>query len=204
MQGILKSIQDFIATDEGRWATLGILATLVFLLVLSGMLRRWRKKKSNLPNLELLEELASYPPPPQLPREHRPLLLYGLSVRARLIVIAPLGLDAGTIDQSDVEPVLNRMVPGLSERLTSDMPRVRLWPMQFSHAGFVAAFRRNTPLPSGEDRIKRWVLVIGKVLRDGSPIAVGLALQSNEENTLGPVVLQHAHQWMEVMRFGSK
>lgn len=201
MQGILKPIQDFIATSEGRWACVAVVAALAFFLVLKTMLRRWRSRKNDQSDHELLEHLATYPPAPPLSAGNKALLLYGLSARVRLIVIAPLGLDAGNIHEHEIEQVLNRMVPGLSDRLQADLPRVRLWPMQLSHTGFVAAFRRNTQLPDSEDRTKRWVLVVGKVLRDGSPIAVGLALQSNEENTLGPVVLQHAHQWMEVMRF---
>jgi len=204
MQDVIKTVQDFIATDEGRWACIGVVSLLVFLLILAAALRRWRRTHQQQPNLELLEELAGYPPAPPLASSERPLLLYGLPVRIRLIVMGPLGMDAGQLDQHDVEPILERMVPGLKERLQADLPRVRLWPTQLSHNGFVAAFRRNTQLPEGEDRVRRWVLVVGKVLREGSPIAVGLALQSNEVNTLGPVVLQHAHQWMEVMRFGNK
>lgn len=196
-----KTVQDFISTDEGRWACIGVVAALVFLLVLNSMLRRWRASKQELPNLELLEELATYPPAPTLATSQKQLTLYGLPVRIRLIVLGPLGKDSGQLDEHDVESILEKMVPGLKDRLSQDLPRVRLWPTQLSHAGFVAAFRRNTQLPEGEARIRRWVLVVGKVLRDGSPVAVGMALQSSEENTLGPVVLQHAHQWMEVMRF---
>jgi hypothetical protein len=129
------------------------------------------------------------------------LVLYGLPVRVRLVVVAPLGLDAGSVAPQEAPHLLDLAVPGLSQRLQLDQPRVRLWPMQLSHQGFVAGFRRNSQLPDGEDRVRRWVLVMGKVLRNGSPIAVGLALQSTEPNTLGPVVLNYPHQWMEVLRY---
>jgi len=203
MQDWLKTAQDFITTDEGRWSIIGVVAVVVFLLILNSALRRWRRKQDGLANLELLEDMATYPPAPSLPVQERPLVLYGLPVRVRLIVLGPLGKDAAELTEQDIAPILEQMVPGLKERLQADLPRVRLWPKQLSHNGFIAAFRRNTQLPQDTDRVKRWVLVVGKVLRDGSPVAVGLALQSNEANTLGPVALQHAHQWMEVLRFGS-
>lgn len=202
MQDWLKTIQDFIATEEGRWAVIGVVATLLFLLLLRATLKRWGKQPRMQVNQELLEEVGSYPPSPPLPVEAKPLMLYGLPVRIRLLVLGPLGHDAGTLDPDDINHIVERMVPGLAERLQLDLPRIRLWPTQLSQAGFLAAFRRNTQLPESEERVRRWVLVMGKVLRDGSPIAVGLALQSTEPNTLGPVVLQHAHQWMEVLRLG--
>ena len=119
----------------------------------------------------------------------------------RLVVIGPLGLEAGSVNAEEANDLLDLAVPGLGQRLQLDLPRVRQWPTQLSHQGFVAAFRRNTQLPESDTRLRRWILVMGKVLRNGGPIAVGLALQSSEPNTLGPVVLNYPHQWMEVLRF---
>jgi hypothetical protein len=198
----LVPLQNFVSTEEGRWAVIGIVAALVFLLVLSSALRRWRSVARESENFELLEEVFSYPPAPNLSSDTKPLMLYGLPVRLRLMVLGPLGHDAGSIIADDVDAITERMVPGLSGRLRLDLPRIRLWPTQLSHAGFVAAFRRNTPLPDNEVKLRSWVLVMGKVLKDGKPIAVGLAMQSTEPNTFGPIVLQHAHQWMEVLRIG--
>lgn len=201
MQDWLKTVQDFIVTDEGRWAIIGVVGAIIFLIVLNSALKRWRRGRDELANLELLEDMATYAPAPPLPVGERPLVLYGLPVRVRLMVLGPLGKDAGEVQEKDIGPIVDQIVPGLKDRLNLDLPRIRLWPRQLSHNGFVAAFRRNTQLPQSDDRIKRWVLIVGKVLRDGNPVAVGIALQSNEANTLGPVVLQHAHQWMEVLRF---
>ncbi|HMP16954.1 MAG TPA: hypothetical protein PKD72_08035 [Gemmatales bacterium] len=198
----LLSLQKFLFTEEGLWAFISILATLLFLLLLTISIRRWQKVPEDSDNFELLEEVFSYPPPPNLPAEVKPLVLYGLPVRLRLMVLGPLGHDAGTITPDEVDAIVERMVPGLAARLRWDMPRVRLWPTQLSHSGFVAAFRRNTPLPDVEVKLRSWVLVMGKVLYEGKPIAVGLAMQSTEPNTFGPIVLQHAHQWMEVLRLG--
>lgn len=202
MNQLLQTIQDFVATEEGRWAIIGVLATLCFLLILNTALRRWRKSAIDTASSELLEEVFSYPPAPNLPADTKPLVLYGLPVRLRLVVLGPMGKDAGEISANDVDQIMERMVPGLSTRLRMDMPRIRLWPTQLSQSGFIAAFRRNTPLPDVEVKLRSWVLVVGKVLLDGKPIAVGLAMQSTEPNTFGPIVLQHAHQWMEVLRIG--
>ncbi len=35
MQDVIKTVQDFIATDEGRWACIGVVSLLVFLLILA-------------------------------------------------------------------------------------------------------------------------------------------------------------------------
>ena len=200
MDHLLQQIQQFLANEEGRWLAICVVTAIVFLLVLLSALRRWQRPRNDILELELLEQLAGYPPAPPLPGGAKQLSLYGLPVRLRLMVLGPLGHDAGAITGDDVNPIVERMVPGLAERLSHDLPRIRLWPTQLSQSGFLAAFRRNTELPDGEDRVRRWVLVMGKVLYQGRPIAVGLALQSSEANTLGPVVLQHAHQWMEVLR----
>lgn len=196
----LKTIQNFITTEEGRWAAIGLASTLLFLLLLRATLRRWNRQPRIQANEELLENLATYPPAPPLPGDAKLLQLYGLPVRIRMMVFAPLGHDAGSIEPEEVFPLAEQMIPGLAERLRLDLPRIRLWPTQLSQSGFLAAFRRNTQVPDTEVRVRHWVLLMGKVLREGSPIAVGLAFQSADPHTLGPVVLQHAHQWMEVLR----
>lgn len=187
----LQRLQDYASTDEGRWTAISLAGALLVLLILLAAFRRWRAGQGKVPSVDLLEELGTYPPAPALPASARPLVLYGLPVRLRLVVVGPLGLEAGAIDPSEINDLLDLAVPGLGQRVQLDHPRVRLWPTQLSHQGFVAAFRRNTQLPDGAERVRRWVLLMGKVLRDGSPIAVGLALQSTEPNTLGPVVLNY-------------
>lgn len=201
MPGWLQRLQDYIATDEGRWTVISLAGALLVVLILLAALRRWRARHTQVPGVDLLEELGGYPPAPTLPTSARPLVLYGLPVRVRLVVLGPLGLEGGTINPTEVNDLLDLAVPGLGQRMKLDHPRVRLWPTQLSQQGFVAAFRRNTQLPNGDERVRHWVLVVGRILRDGRPLAVGLAVQSIEPNTLGPVVLNYPHQWMEVLRF---
>lgn len=199
----LTTLESFVTSPEGRWAIIGLVVILVFLLILQKFLKYWSRSQSNIADSALLEDLATYAPAPPMPADAKPLVLYGLPVRIRLIVLGPLGNEAGTIEPDEVASIVDRIVPGMYARVMQDATRIRLWPTQLSYSGFIASFRRLSQLPFDADRQQRWVLVMGKVIRNGAPIAVGLALQSTEPHTLGPVMLQHAHQWMEVMRFGS-
>jgi hypothetical protein len=201
MQDWLVRIRDYAATAEGRQTLFLIGGAVLAVLILLALLRRWRARDKVHPTADLLEDLSTYPPQPPLPPNAKPLTLYGLPVRMRLVVLAPLGLDAGTITAPEVNHLMNLAVPGLGDRLGLDLPKIRFWPTQLSHQGFVASLRRNTQFPATKPHLRHHVLVIGKVLRDGNPIAIGLALQSTEPNTLGPVVLNYPHQWMEIMRF---
>lgn len=196
------TLESILSSTEGRWAVIGLIAILAFLLILQRFMRFWNRSQSTVSDSALLEELATYAPAPPLPADAKPLVLYGLPVRIRLMVIGPLGHDAGTVQPEEVAAIVDRIVPGMYSRVVQDATRIRLWPTQLSYSGFIASFRRLSPLPADVERQQRWVLVMGKVIRNGAPIAVGMALQSTEPHTLGPVMLQHAHQWMEVMRFG--
>jgi hypothetical protein len=201
MQDWFVRIRDYVATAEGRQTLFLIGGAVLVVLVMLALVRRWRGRIKVPPSSDLLEDLSTYPPQIPLPPNAKTLTIYGLSVRMRLVVLAPLGLDAGTITAPEVNRLMDLAVPGLGERLALDLPKIRFWPTQLSHQGFVAAIRKNTQLPPTEPHLRHHVLVVGKVLRNGSPIGVGLVLQSAEPNTLGPVVLNYPHQWMEMMRF---
>jgi len=201
MQDWWVRIRDYAATAEGRQMIFLVGGAILVVLVLLSLLRRWRARDKAHPSPDLLEDLSTYQPPQSLPPNAKTLTLYGLPVRMRLVVLAPLGLDAGGITAPEVNRLMDLAVPGLGERLALDLPKIRFWPTQLSQQGFVASLRRNTQFPEAKHQLRHHVLVIGKVLRDGSPIGVGLALQSTEPNTLGPVALNYPHQWMEVMRF---
>jgi hypothetical protein len=193
--------RDYAATEEGRQMLFFGGGALVSVLILLALMRRWRGRDLEPASDEFLEDVGAYPPAAPLPVNAKVLTVYGLPVRLRLVVLAPLGLEAGTLQAPEVNHLLDLAVPGLGDRLALDLPKIRFWPTQLSQQGFVAALRRNTQFPDIAQRHRHHLLLIGKVIRNGSPIAVGLALQSAEPNTLGPVVLHHPHQWMEVLRF---
>ncbi len=94
-------------------------------------------------------------------------------------------------------------MPGLAAAAQRDQPRVRLWGTQLSTQGFTASFRRHAQLPDPEATVSEWIQLCGRALRHRRPFALGLALKTEREHTLGPQVLEKPHQWMEVLRAGS-
>lgn len=194
-------IEDALSSPAGPYlgaaAAVGVAALLLALL-----LRLFRRRPAPVAERALTEDLGSYPPPPPLPEGARPLECHGIPCRVRLIVVAPQGLDTGGISMDDVLPILDAAIPGLSALAQRDVPRVRLWDTQLSTQGFTASFRRHAQLPNPEATVKDWLQVCGKVIRHGRAYALGLALKTEREHTLGPQVLEKPHQWMEILRAG--
>jgi hypothetical protein len=185
--------------NAGGWIVVAGLVVIILLGLALGLLRGLfarRAKAETRP--ELMENLAEYPPPPAQSAD-RQLRLYGLPVRLRLVVTAPLGYEASQVE-AEVPELLDRIVPDLSQFLYADMPRVRAWPTQLSHQGFMASFRRYAVTPDEPHEPSRWVLVMGRVLMERRPIALGMAFLAGQENTLGRIVLDQPHQWMDALR----
>jgi hypothetical protein len=196
IEALPPDVQRFL--NAGGWVVVAVLLGLIVLLLFGALVRRlFRGRAKPPPELPTLtEDLSTYPPPPPLWGNQR-LTVYGLPVRVRLVVAAPLGYEAGEIH---AEAILNQVVPGLGQAVRTDKPRIRIWPTQFSYPGFVAAFRRHTLTPDPDAAVTRWVLLMGKALVNRRPLAVGLALLADQESTLGRVTLEHPHQWMEALR----
>lgn len=161
--------------------------------------RRPRRLKRP-PDAEIEVCLSSLPRPPAEFAAGPRLTCYGLSVRIRLVIAAPLGSDAGVVAEPDVLPLLNAAIPGLGEKAQSDAAQFYLWPTQFSYEGFLAKVRRRLVLPDPEELVSPWILIMGKVIRGKRSFVLGLALLAKEDNTLGPIRIDHPHQWMEVLR----
>ncbi len=203
----LKPLIDLLPPDAqgfmnaGGWLVIVLLVALVALAILWGFLRRLfrPRRRTAVTEPNLTEDLSTYPPPPPLWGEQR-LTIYGLPVRLRLVVAAPLGYEAGQVRGEDIEAILGQVVPGLGQVVRGDKPRIYIWPTQLSYQGFAAAFRRNTLLPDPESQLTRWVLLMGKALVERRPLAIGLVLLSEQENTIARVSLEHPHQWFETLR----
>jgi len=191
-----EALREFL--QAGGWLLGPVLLALVFALVLMGLWRRRRRQPLAVP--DLTEDLSAYPPPPALWGNRR-LTVYELPVRLRLVVVAPLGTESVQVRAEDVGQLLELVVPGLGSLLRADRPVVRVWPMQLSHQGFVAAFRRHVRRPEADKLLSRWILVMGKAWVGRRPVALGFALLADRDNTLSRVVVEHPHQWMEVLRF---
>lgn len=172
-------------------------ASLVVLVVLLSRLRR-RPMRTAPPEGEV--RLVDLPPPPAEFADGSRLTCHGLPVRVRVVVAAPLGLDAGAVAVTDVAPLLDAAMPGLGDQAQLDAALVAAWPTQFSYEGFVASVRRCLVMPDPDEPLSPWILVAGRVMRGKRPFALGLALLAKQDNTLGPLRIDQPHQWMEVLR----
>jgi hypothetical protein len=190
--------RDFL--DGGGWylvlALIGVVVLVLVALVL-GRLSKLFARKPQAPEVDLREDLAEYPPAPGRPGPQR-LLVQGLAARVRLVVLAPMGKQA-LLTAEQAEPLLGRVVHGLGGLCQQDRPRIRIWPAQLSVEGFGHKFHRYTVKPEGEGQPSRWALAAGKARVGSSYILLGLALQTDEENTLAPLMLE-PQQWNEALR----
>jgi hypothetical protein len=148
------------------------------------------------PDDDIVEELDD------LPQGRRPpdkvLTVYHLPARLRLVVVAPAG-KVTEIDVTAIERLLDCVVPGLGRIAAQERPRIRVWPAQLSYQGFVATFVRRTHKSEPEGQPSRWVLAAGRAMAGGQTILLGLALWTDEPNSLGRVQLEQ-HQWLDVLR----
>ncbi len=126
------------------------------------------------------------------------LYIYHLPVRLRLVVVAPPGKDA-EVDALAVEKLLDAILPGLGAIAANDRPRIRVWPRQLSHQGFLATFHRCTIRGEPEGEPSRWILVVGRAGLGKQPVLLGLGLWAREANTIGRLTLE-PHQWLDVLR----
>jgi hypothetical protein len=199
MDNFLKQAQSWWQTDGPGYALAGGCVVLLLIIVL--IIRRFlQRRRQEVPDVKLVEKLGDYPPPPPLLNATHRVTVHNLPVRFRLVVAAPLGREAESIPLEDVDFLLDGIVPNLPGPAKADLPRIRVWPTQLSHQGFIAAFRRNTQVPHPDSRSSRWILMVGKVLFEGRPFGLGLALLADQVNTLGTIVVQHPHEWMGVLR----
>ena len=201
-----KSVQDKLPAPVAAlpgWvqlaAVLGVLAiaALVALVLLLVVLRMLFGRKAKPKAASLEEDLSTYPPLKGGGGDRR-LVVEGVPVRLRLVAIAPAGKQS-EVDEEQVEPMLERILPGLGRIFAADKPRVRIWPMQLSYQGFTKHFHRNTLIPEGEGELSPWVVVAGRAKLGKNQVMVGLALQAQKPTTIGRLTLE-AHEWESKLR----
>ena len=197
-----EGVQEFL--EAGGWWLVLAIVVLVVLLILAWLLRGLKRtlfgrRKAPVEDADrgFHENLAECPLPIRPPGD-RQLTVYHLPVRLRLIIVAPpgTGLD---VDATQVERLLDLIVPGLGAIVLHDRPRIRVWPGHLSHQGFAAAFHRRVHNPDPEGRPSRWVLVAGRAHVGRQPVLLGMGLWADEPNAIGQVFLE-PHQWLDVLR----
>jgi hypothetical protein len=157
----------------------------------------------------LAEDLAAYAPSTasaivltsQLAAEDnvpRRLLLEGVPVGLRLVVVAPLGMNA-TIDEQHVDELLNLAVWGLGSLARQEEAQIKIWPPQLSAHGFAAVFHRMVHRPEAEGEPSNWILLAGHTPPRPRPSLIGLACWTEEKTTIGRVVVQ-PNEWTNWLR----
>jgi hypothetical protein len=180
-----------IAKLLGSPVLLGVLVLIVIgVVVVLGRVLLGRKGKD--PEAGLREDLAEYPPAPRLPANAWQLVYQGEPVRVRLVVVAPVGKNK--IDLDEVPEMLDGVVRGFSEVISTDKPRVRVWPTPLSVTGFAQYFQRLIDYPSDADEAAHWITVAGPVKAGPRQFVLGLALYADEPTPLGRAALQ-AEEW---------
>jgi hypothetical protein len=187
------------------WVFAGVVALMVVLLVLALVKRLFRAVfgRRSAPvalNLGPQENLDEYPLPGE-PWGPRRLTVEGVPVRLRLVIVASMGKQT-TIPEGAVEELLDQVLWGLGTIARTDRPKIRLWPPQLSHQGFVAAFHRATPRPEPEGQPSRWILVAGQTPPRPRPLLLGLALWADEPVYIGRLTLEPG-RWADVLRIQS-
>jgi hypothetical protein len=189
--------------DVEAWWLIELAAALLLLLLLGLLVRAvwrglFRRKRSRVEWDRNLRVQLDECPLPVRPPGVQWLYIYHVSVRLRLVVLAPPGKDA-EVDALAVEKMLDSILPGLGGIAANDKPRIRVWPRQLSQQGFTATFHRCTIRSEPEGEPSRWVLVVGRAMMGKQPMLLGLGLWAAEANTIGRLTLE-PHQWLDVLR----
>lgn len=193
--------KDFL--DAGWWLILLLLAVVVLgvvVLVVRSLLRSGARKEKD-PQDALRENLGDYPPAPARTGS-RSLLVESVPARLRLVVVAPQ-TRSQSVTAQQAEALLELVVRGLGNVAMADKPRVRVWPQQLSVDGFGHTFHRLVTRPERENRPSRWVLYAGPARAGKQMILLGLALQTDEETTVGRRTL-NVDDWTQLLAVRAK
>lgn len=187
---------DLAEKVANNWVLLAAGAGVVVAAVVLVRIASGRKKPH--PDLEsgLREDLAEYPPPPDSARR---LTVNGTPARVRLVVVAPTGKQQAPITPDDVAELLDDVYRGLGAYVTTDRPRVRVWPPQLSVAGFAPTFHRLVTSPDAGRATSRWVKLAGPARTGNRPVLLGLAVLADEPVKLGDVQVETT-EWGELLR----
>jgi hypothetical protein len=197
---IPSGIRDVMPVEAwwGIMVAVLLLLLILFWVLLRGLFRG--KNPSRVTDLEVIENLAEYPPLTRPPGTNVA-TVYNVPARLRLVIVAPVG-KAMTVNSAEIEAMLDLIVPGLGQAARDDKPRVLVWSSQISHHGFGSTFHRTTIKPEAEGQPSHWVLVAGRAQVGKFQIALGLGLWAEKPNTVGRLNLE-MNQWLDVIRLRS-
>ena len=125
---------------------------------------------------------------------------YGVPVVISVLVIAPVGRGVILPAKTRMSQFMENLVPGMMEVLSSHRPLFRRWPEQLSTRGFVHAVFNNLALPGDRGKGTPWCSVAGRFESDGRHYLAALVCRSERPNGLGQIEIQHAGQWIDILR----
>jgi hypothetical protein len=128
----------------------------------------------------------------------RRLVLEGVPVGLRLVVVAPLGMNA-VVDEEHLDELLNLAVWGLGSLARQEKAQIKIWPPQLSAHGFAAVFHRMVHRPEAEGEASNWILLAGHTTPRPRPALIGLACWTEEKTTIGRVNVQ-PNEWTNWLR----
>ncbi len=180
-----------------------VIAGVVLFVLIDGMILWSILRRRRRPATEVAEDVAIDVPgmveqgPPQGGPQ---LTCYGVPVRVAVIVLAPTGRHGELPSGMEMPTLAEGIVPGLMTILSRDRPQVERWPPQLSRHGFIQSFFSNVRLPGDKGKGTPWCSVVGRVDHEGNSYLVGFVLCASKNNALGPVEIEHAGRWLDVLR----
>lgn len=191
-----ESIRKHVDGKVGTIIT--VVVALLAILVVAWMAAKVWKLFSGTKEVpkETRENLAEYPEPPGV--GERQLIMDGTPLRVRLVVAAP-GTRDMILNEENLLPILEAVMPGLGTVVQADRPRIVIWPPQLSSQGFAPTFHRQTEKPESDGQSSRWVIVAGPANAGGQKILLGLALLAAKPCLLGRRTID-PERWNEAMK----
>lgn len=200
IQWLPPGVRNLIPAEGWRYVLLILALVLLFLLgksiqLLSRALKQ--QKKDSEWDDPMRIRLESCPLPAHSPSENR-LAVYHVPVRIRLVVVAPVG-KAEPMQMNEIPDHLDHVFPGLASFVMSQLPRIEIWPGQFSSSGFATLFHRCLIKEEPDGQPSQWIFLTGRAISQGRSFYIGLALWSDTKTGIGRRKLSPL-QWLEVLR----
>ena len=173
------------------------LAEIVVVVVVVRVLRSRRAPPPEAPP-DLTIDVASLPTvraPVSGPRLH----FLHVPVRLAVVVLAPAGR-VREVPADQVSDVLDSIVPGLSQVVSTHSPMIRRWPGQMSIRGFANTFSMHAKLPGQGGRGTPWCSAAGVFKVAGQPMMAGLVMCADAPTNIGPMVVERETQWLDLLR----
>jgi hypothetical protein len=197
-QQVLEETFLDMASKVSLWGAAGLtLLLLVAVLVLLVLRRRKVAPKDEPSPLKIdLASLGAHDPP----KGTLILECHGVPVRLAALILAPVGRTASLPPPEKLPELVERIVPGLSEVVVRDKPRVCRWPPQLSPRGFVHLVFANAQLPGDRGRGTPWCTVAGKFQLASVQFLAALVLRSAEPTPWGEIIIEEPGHWGEALR----